>query len=202
MHQNVTLTHNYKEKVFSFSSITSIEKLCTEKRGMVTRRKLSHVIQSTWFMRCSQIKTLTVKLSSFTRLQIAFPLKKNSFSFHSPALVLAIFLFIVSSHQEKEKHSGLWLSAPSLCRRHHNPQIKQRSPAAKTAATLGYFKIESILSLTGIFLQLLLLSSRHLRPNRRMKHRCETVPMHHWHVLSLHLRTGATEDIDLISIQM
>lgn len=36
MHQNVTLTHNYKEKAFSFSSITSIEKLCTEKRGMAT----------------------------------------------------------------------------------------------------------------------------------------------------------------------
>lgn len=29
--KNVTLTHNYKEKAFSFSSITSIEKLCTEK---------------------------------------------------------------------------------------------------------------------------------------------------------------------------
>lgn len=32
MHQNVTPTHNYKEKAFSISSITSIEKkLCTEK---------------------------------------------------------------------------------------------------------------------------------------------------------------------------
>lgn len=29
--KNVTLPHNYKEKVFPFSSITSIEKLCTEK---------------------------------------------------------------------------------------------------------------------------------------------------------------------------
>lgn len=33
MHQNVTLTHNYKENAFCFSSITSIEKLCTEKRA-------------------------------------------------------------------------------------------------------------------------------------------------------------------------
>lgn len=56
--------------------------------------------------------------------------------------------------------------------------------------------------MTGIFLQLLLLSSRHLLPNRRMKHQYETVPIHKSHILSLHLRPGATKDIDLISRQM
>lgn len=33
MHQNVTPTHNYKEKAFSFSSITSIEKNYVQKKG-------------------------------------------------------------------------------------------------------------------------------------------------------------------------
>lgn len=31
--KNVTLTHNYKEKAFSFSSITSIEKTMYRKKG-------------------------------------------------------------------------------------------------------------------------------------------------------------------------
>lgn len=31
--KNVTLTHNYKEKAFSFSSITSIEKNYVQKKG-------------------------------------------------------------------------------------------------------------------------------------------------------------------------
>lgn len=107
MHQNVTLTHNYKEKDFSFSSITSIEKTMYRKKGHGDeKKKLSHTIQSTWFMRCLQIKTLTVKLSSFTRLRTALPLRKKKITFHSPALVFSIFLFIASSHHEKEKHSA------------------------------------------------------------------------------------------------
>lgn len=47
MHQNVTPTHNYKEKAFSISSITSIEKkLCTEKRAWWRDRTLETTLQS------------------------------------------------------------------------------------------------------------------------------------------------------------
>ena len=36
--KNVTLTHNYKEKAFFlFLQLQVLKKLCTEKKGMVTR---------------------------------------------------------------------------------------------------------------------------------------------------------------------
>lgn len=56
--KNVTLTHNYKEKAFSFSSITSIEKTMYRKKGMVTRQCTRNKLTVTiWFMRLLQIRS-------------------------------------------------------------------------------------------------------------------------------------------------
>lgn len=178
-------------------------------------------------MRCPQIKTWTVKLSSFTRLQTAFPLKKKIIlstvqHWCFPFFCLSYHLImkkksILASNTDAAKADSsicgqqtpaMDSSSPAPTAFHSTPadaittQIKKRSPAAETAATLGYFKIESILSMTGIFLQLLLLSSGHLPPPQDGWNINDTVPTHDWHVLSLHLRTGATKDIRLISVQM
>lgn len=81
--KNVTLTHNYKEKAFSFLHLQVLKKLCTEKRAWWRDSTLETNLQSQYGLNEASANKekkkifSKVTLSWRSELQIVFPLKNQ-----------------------------------------------------------------------------------------------------------------------------